>query len=246
MDPRMMKQPPEDPAEEAQDQPGAPEGSPQDVEEPAAEASQDTGAQPEGAGDQDGIVNAGTGDKKFDEGDGDEKPNVTPEEQAMYDATMTAALNWMYDPGRFQALLRKLAMGRDNISKEIGHTAYVCMKTIQLSVQKQNKDVPADVLYAAAQEVVSDLCTIAVGAKIMKQDLFKTVYEAAVFEGLRLWGIDMKNEGKISPELQAQSQQELAARGIKQTPPPAPPQQQPDAEQPAPPQQGIVNQATGA
>jgi hypothetical protein len=187
----------------------------------------------------------------------DDKPNVTADEQRQYDTVVTLAMHMMFDPHGIQVLVQKLQAGKDNISGAIGHTAAMIMQSVRATVMQQGKEISDDVLYAAGQEVIGDLCDIAVGAKIMPNSMVQKVASAALFEGMRVWGATMANRGDITPDVQQQAQADLKAHGIKQAQPNAQPQGQ--AGQPAQPAQppgaggalspgamGIVNQAAGA
>ena len=162
----------------------------------------------------------------------EDKPNVSPDEQAMYDSIVTAALNQMYAPDQFPQLCEKLKASQSNISKGIGHTGAMILKAIKGSVEGQGKTVPDDVLFAAAGEVVGQLCDIAIGIKAMDESQEKGVSEAAMYEGMRIWGQEMQAAGQIDPSTQAQAQADLKDAGVQQGQP---------APAPAPPPQGIAN-----
>jgi hypothetical protein len=176
-----------------------------------------------------------------------EQPNVTPEEQKEYDSLFTAAIKSLYDENRIPMLLKKLGENRDNISTEIGHTAAMILSSLKGGIQEQEGDVSDDVLFEVGQDVVGELCHIAVAAKLMDESRVNDVASAALFEGMRVWGKHMQDSGAITDDISAQAAADLEERGV----PPAeqaPEEQQPMAPegQPMPPQGGLVNSAMGA
>ncbi len=177
-----------------------------------------------------------------------EQPNVSPEEQKQYDVVVTAAMKVMYDKGRLQTIVQKLDQGKDNLSQAIGHTAAMILMSVRSSVQQQGRAIPDDIVYAVGQDIVGQLCDIAVAAKIITQDKVETVANAALFEGVRAWGQAMTKNGDVTPDVKAASQkdmQEVQQQTGKSAQPVAAPEQS-AAPTPPPQQGGIVNAAAGA
>jgi len=178
----------------------------------------------------------------------DEQPNVSPEEQKIYDTVMSMALNMMYGKGAVETLIKKLQGSKDNIAGAIGHTAAMIMSSVSSGAAGKGKSIPDDILFAAGQEVVADLVEIAVKTKLIKEEASDSVAEAALFEGVRIWGKQMQDSGKMTPEIQQIAQKDLQDAGVKwQAPAPRSEQASADSsagQSPAPP--GVVNQAMGA
>jgi hypothetical protein len=176
--------------------------------------------------------------------EGQETPNVTPQEQQLYEKVVTYAYKLIFDPHALPTLLRKLAQGASDMPATIGSTGAMILKSIQAKAMQQDKvDIPGDVLYAAAAEVIGALIDLAVGAGAMKEAQRQDVAKGALFEGLKLWGKTMQASNQITPSVQNQAKQQLASHGIKQTVP------QLSAAPPAPagpPPVGIANQGVAA
>ena len=179
---------------------------------------------------------------------GDE-PNVTPEEQKEYDSLFTLAIHTLYEENKIPMILKKLGENRDNISTEIGHTAAMVMSSLKGGIQEKGGDVSDDVLFEVGQDVIGELCNIAVAAKLMDESRVNDVANAALFEGMRVWGKQMQDSGALTDDISAQAAQDLEEQGV----PPAQEQMSPDGQQPMapqgqmmPPQGGVVNSAMGA
>lgn len=188
----------------------------------------------------------------------EDPPNVSPEEQKMYDTVVVMAMDLLYKEERLPSLVEKLRGGSDNISAEIGHSAAMTLTTINRTVEKQDREIPEEVLYAAGQEVVSQLVDIAIAAGLVKQEDEDKVAEASLYEGLRVWGQNMGRDGQIDDARQKAAQEQLQAAGIEQdtskirgrerveTQGQPAPQTATPAAPPGAPGPGIVNQAMGA
>lgn len=247
MDPKMMQDNEQtEPTPDSETGPGEPPqgAEPGDKSQEGSEPSKDS-EQP------------GKGDLNIN----DEPPNVSPEEQKQYDTVVVKAMELLYAKDRLPVLVDKLKQGTDNISGAIGHSAAMTMLTIARTVQSQGQEIPEDVLYAAGQEIVGQVTDIAEAAGLVKSEVKQKVAEAALFEGLRVWGQQMGSTGQIDGNKQQEAAGLLQQAGIQQdtsnlpghgpaAAPGVPGQPVADAAQgaqpPGPPQQGIVNQAMGA
>ena len=247
MDPRMMKDNENtEPTPDSETGPGEPPqgAEPGDKAQEGSEPTKDS----ESAGSSNSILDG-------------EPPNVTPEEQKQYDTVVGKALELLYADDRLPTLVDKLKNGTDNISGAIGHTAAMTLLTISRTVESQGQQIPEDVLYAAGQEIVGQITDIAVAAKLVDPSGKEKVAEAALYEGLRVWGQQMGANGQIDGNKQQEAAGLLQQAGIPQdtsklpghgpaAAPGAPGQPVADAAQAAqqsgPPQPGIVNQAMGA
>jgi hypothetical protein len=180
-------------------------------------------------------------------------PNVTPQEQQQYDTVVTACLQLIFGKGTFPEVVNRLVTGQNSIALTIGHMSAMIMQSVNGGVLKAGRQIPANVMFGAGQELVSAVVDLAVHLNLMKQADFQKVYQASLFEGMRVWGLAMGHNGSITPQLQQESQQALQAMKIKQGAPAAPsataagsaaPSASPDtaAAQTAPPT-GVVNQA---
>jgi len=159
------------------------------------------------------------------------KPNVNPQDQAMYDQTMLAARRVLYgdpnDDTRFRMVLQRLSGAQGQLGSTIGQITAVVLSNIAGAAQKQGKQVPGYILFHAGQEIIADLIEIAIAGKFMTRAQSGAVMQQAVLEGMKTYK-------------QAQSIMQQPAQPSP-TPPNAPPQQPP-----APMQPGLVNAARGA
>ena len=139
-----------------------------------------------------------------------ESSNVTPEEQAMYDAVVTAARGIIFDDARFKIVLDKLAGGKDELASTLGHTAAMVMISVQGGIEKQGRTVPGDIMLHAGTEILDDLIEIAMRMKLMDESQREEVTKKALFEGMKVFGDGEISKG-LTPEKQAAAQQEAAA-----------------------------------
>jgi hypothetical protein len=146
-----------------------------------------------------------------------EQPNVSPEEQKLYDLVMTQAQAIVYNEHGVQAVVEKLKAMRDNPAKAIGHSAAMILRSVKGGLAKANVDVPDDVLFHAGTELVADLTELATAAKVISEDQAAQVGQEAIFEGLKTYGeVDIAT-GELTPEGKKKAQQELD--GAKQLEP---------------------------
>lgn len=180
-----------------------------------------------------------------DQGATDGQANVTPEEQKQYESIITIALNQIYSERGFPIVIKKLGSFVDRPAFGIGHTAAMLLMSVKKGIEQKGGTVPDDVLFSAAQEVVSDLVDIAVGANVIDKETGDKIGEEAFYEGMKAYGQAMQDNGEITPELQDQAKQELADSGrpLPEQSPQSQSTQQPPQQSPQPPAGGIVNSA---
>ena len=152
-----------------------------------------------------------------------EQSTVTPEEQKQYDLTVAAARRNIFgdpqDDTRFKMVLQRMSATKDDIAESIGGIAATTMLNISGAAQKQNRQVPGDILLHAGDEVVDDLIEIATAAKLMDPKQTEEVKKQAMFAGLKLFGEQQSKT--MTPEQKQQAASELQQmKGAKA--PPAP------------------------
>jgi hypothetical protein len=190
-----MKEPPEKPGE-------APDA--EDQSEPPENDATDEGAEP------------AAGEPTSEEGS-----NVSPEEQQIYDTVVIAANSIIYGDESAKVVLQKLEAEQGS-PKIIGHTAAMIALSIQGGAEKQGKQIPPDVLFAAGQEIVANLVELCIAKGLVKEADEQEVFKQSVFEGLKAFGDYEKNSGAITPEVQQQARAELeqtVAAGKQAQPP---------------------------
>lgn len=143
----------------------------------------------------------------------EQQPNVSPEEQAQYDAFMKQARGiLMGTPDSDQSMvivLEKLKAGRDDIGTAIGDTAAKVLRSVASGIEGKGRQVPQDILFAAGDEVVDELIEMAVAVGFMKEEQSEKIKKQAVFEGLRVYGENEIQSGKLTPEKRAAAQAEM-------------------------------------
>lgn len=146
-----------------------------------------------------------------DDDDGEEEsPNVTPEEQRLYDTVVLAAQSLIYADVSRKMVVQKLRdEGRENPAFAIGHTAAMLMLSIRGNAEDQGVEIPDDILLAAGQEIVADLLDIAQAARLVTKADRDKVYEQAVLEGVRAFGEDELRNKRITPELQSKAKAQM-------------------------------------
>lgn len=151
----------------------------------------------------------------MDEKQNEPQPNVTPEEQRMYDAVMMQARGILFgkadDDQGFRIVLDKLRKGKQAIGETIGHTAAMVLMSVKKGVEKQGREVPGDILFHAGEEIIDDLLEIAAADKLMKETDTERVKKQAMFEAMRIAGQAEIDGGKVTPDKQAAAKAEMQA-----------------------------------
>lgn len=162
-------------------------------------------------------------------------PNVSPQDQALYDRVMVIARQNIYgDPGddaRYKIVLQRLAGGKAELAATIGRITGTILANIQGALQKGGKSVPNYILLHAGLEIIADLAEISVAAKLADQAQVQAITKEAALTAVQTFKAAQASIG-------AQSGQN------GQPAPEAPPTQAaPPAASPQPPAPGIVNAA---
>jgi hypothetical protein len=178
---------------------GAAQADPED----ATEAPEQPGEQPDVEDASESPEAQDAGAQTGDAGEGE--ANVSPEEQAIYETVVIAAQAMIYGKGTRDAIVQKLKLEANRPEVGIGHTAAMIAMSIRGGAQKEGKDIPDDVLFAAGQEIVADLVEVAIAAGIVKEADKEEVFKKSVFEGLRTFGESEKMQGQITPQVQQEA-----------------------------------------
>lgn len=137
-------------------------------------------------------------------------------EQQMYDTVMLAAHRNIFGDGeddtRFKMVLQRLQSGGD-LAETAGQIAGVTLANIQGSAEKQQREIPRQILIEAADETVDRVLDIAEAAKLIEGDR-ESVKKKALVHAVQVVG---QNELKtMTPEKKARIQAEMD--GIRQKP----------------------------
>lgn len=146
------------------------------------------------------------------EGDGaEEQPNVTPEEQAVYDKIVVGAQAMIYSDETMPSIVGKL---RDFARQKgapfaIGHTAAMILASQRANAEEAGEQLDEELLLAAGSEIVADLLDIAEAAGLTKPEEHEKVFNEALLEGTRIFGEDDLKEGRITPDRQKAAMAEM-------------------------------------
>lgn len=144
-----------------------------------------------------------------------DQPNVSPEEQRMYDMVMHQARGILFGKGEddsgFRIVLDKLGKGQQQIGETIGHTAAMVLLSVKKGVEKKGRQIPSDILFHAGDEVIDDLLEIAEAAKFLEAKDMERVKKEAMFTALRIAGQEEIEGGGLTPEKQQQAKAEMQA-----------------------------------
>jgi hypothetical protein len=140
------------------------------------------------------------------------RPNVSPEEQKQYDNVVVAALSFIYSNGATKMVVQKLtdeSKPPGSIQKAIGHTTAMILLSVNGSIEKRGGQVSKDVIFAAGQEVIAELLTIAENAGLGKADDMELV-KNSMFEAVKAYGDAELRSGELGKDERAQAQREYA------------------------------------
>jgi hypothetical protein len=131
----------------------------------------------------------------------DETPNVSPEEQEVYDKLTVVCLDMVYGDQYRDSLIKVLIGGKADMVKTIGMLSANIVKAA-LSAMGDEVD-PEIVLQVAANELVPALAELAEMAKLT--DNPEQLTQDALFEGVKIFGEREIQEGKVTPETMAEA-----------------------------------------
>lgn len=152
----------------------------------------------------------GEGADPGEEAEDDEPSNVSPEEQALYDATVLAANAMIYGAETGKLVVQRIREEKGS-ARGIGHIAAMLMMSVREGAKKQGREIPDDVLFAAGQEVVANLVQIAVAAGLASEATEQELFQQAIFEGLKVFGEHEANAGELTLEKRNKAAADLQA-----------------------------------
>lgn len=143
----------------------------------------------------------------------EEESNVAPEEQEIYDTVVVTAHAYLYSPGSAKMVVDKLKTQskEKSLGFAIGHTCAMILLSIKGARAKQGMEpISADVMFAAGQEVLAEIMTIADKAGLAKEDDVE-LFKVAAFEAAKAYGDSELKSGDVTPEMQQEAKQEIDA-----------------------------------
>lgn len=118
----------------------------------------------------------------------EDQPNVSPEEQAQYDAFVETGLNLIADDRFEGALLKSLGGSKDPILS-LASTAVNVVNRLEAAAAKKGQEIPGDIVLHGGEELVRALAEMAGAAQIHK-------YTPEEIEGAFYRAADMYREEK--------------------------------------------------
>ena len=118
------------------------------------------------------------------QGGGEEQPNVSPEEQKLYDQFVDNALSVIYDDKSLPSIIESLK-GDGNPVDGLANTAVGVVIRVQDSAEKAGQEIPPDVVFHAGTEILEDLAELAGKAGV--HEFTPEEIEGAAFQAMDLY-----------------------------------------------------------
>ena len=113
------------------------------------------------------------------------EPNVSPEEQEMYDQIVDNAYQIIYDPKTTDQLLARISQS-GNPSEGLASVAFMVVTTLEKSAAQAGKPIPQDVLFHAGVEILEEIADFAEERGV--HAFTEQEIEAALFTALDMYG----------------------------------------------------------
>ncbi len=128
-----------------------------------------------------------------------EQPNVSPEEQQLYDQFVDKALSAIYDDQSLPQVIETLK-GDGNPLDGLANTAVAIVVRVQDSAEKAGQKIPPDVLFHGGSEILEDLAGLSEKAGIHK--FTPEELEGAAFQAMDIYR-EMKGSdgGEARPQI---------------------------------------------
>lgn len=141
----------------------------------------------------------------------EDTPNVSPEEQEVYDKLSVVCLDMVYGEKYRDSLIKVLIGGKADMVKTIG---MLSANIVKAAVSAMGDEVdPEIILQVAANELIPAIVELAEMAKLTNNA--EQLTQDALFEGVKFFGEREIQDGKVTPETMAEAK-DLMMRG--QTP----------------------------
>lgn len=138
----------------------------------------------------------------------EETPNVSPEEQAIYDQFVEKAFSVIYDQKTLPGILDALK-GDGNPMEGLANTAVNVVVRVQDSAEGAGQKIPGEVIHQAGKEIIEDLSRLATEAGI--HAFTKEEVEGAWFQSMDLYRERKGRDGGEEAGQIAQDFQKLQA-----------------------------------
>ena len=115
------------------------------------------------------------------QGDSGEQPNVSPEEQAIYEQFVNNAFSAIYDEKSLPSIIESLK-GDGNPVEGLANTAVGVVARVQDSAEQAGQALPPEVVFQAGVEILEDLAELAEKAGV--HDFTPEELEGATFQAM--------------------------------------------------------------
>ncbi len=118
------------------------------------------------------------------QGGGEEQPNVSPEEQAIYEQFVNNAFSVIYDEKSLPSIIESLK-GDGNPVEGLANTAVGVVVRVQDSAENAGQALPPEVIFNAGAEILEDLAGLAEKAGV--HEFTPEEVEGAMFQAMDLY-----------------------------------------------------------
>lgn len=140
----------------------------------------------------------------------EEEPNVSPEEQAIYDTVVNNALTFIHGEESSQSVMNILNDKSVPPEQNVGKVVAQITKALQQSAEASGQEIPGDVLFHAGAEIAEEVVSLAVGAGIVGEDQAEDVLQKGFMTAVDLFGQASLQDGSITPEKMEQAKTQMA------------------------------------
>ena len=142
------------------------------------------------------------------QGAGGEQPNVSPEEQGIYDQFVNNAFSVIYDEKSLPSIIESLK-GDGNPVEGLANTAVGVVTRVQDSAEKAGQTLPPEVVFQAGVEILEDLADLAEKAGV--HDFTPEELEGAAFQAMDLYReLKGRDGGTAAPQIKEDFNQLIA------------------------------------
>lgn len=138
----------------------------------------------------------------------EEQPNVSPEEQKMYDVFVENGMQLLYDEKVMPQILQSIQATEDP-AEGLGNATATLIIRLDDSAQKAGQEVSGDVKLHAAKELLEQMAELAEEAGV--HEYSEGEMESAFYFALDAYRTTRQAEGKLNPEEFQGDMQEIQA-----------------------------------
>jgi len=138
------------------------------------------------------------------------EPNVSPEEQGMYDTIVNNALTFIHGEDSSQSVLNILNDKTTPPEQNVGKVVAQIAKALQQSAEASGQEIPGDVLFHAGAEITEEVVSLAVGAGIVNEAEAEDVVQKGFMTAVDLFGQASLQDGSITPEKMEEAKTQMA------------------------------------